>query len=198
MTAPRRTSAGRRRGWALGAGVSLAVLALSGCASPAAPDGPVSGAGGVSSSTSPSADEGARETSPAAAAASLPDSCTLLTADDIQAVNRTLGNPTGSGELTVTPTTTGVGPAVDQHSACHYVLGGVGGAQFDLDVMTRAEYESLDDFESPSPVSGLGDEAAVHGVRPAVRVGAVGALIADNQGTTEQGIELLRIVASKL
>lgn len=192
MTVPHLTSAVRGRGRALGVALSFAVVTLAGCASPAAP------ASGAGTEATTSAGAGAGESSPAAAAASLPDSCTLLTADDIQAVNRTLGNPTGSGELTVTPTTTSVGPAVDQHSACHYVLGGVGGAQFDLDVMTRAEYETLDDFESPSPVSGLGDEAAVHGVRPAVRVGAIGALIADNQGSTEQGIELLRIVASKL
>jgi hypothetical protein len=179
--------------------VVLGAAALAGCGGQAAAPGTPAG---QAASSDPSGSAGAGDTSPSdsaqPAAASLPDSCTLLTAADLDAVTKALGGTPDGGAVRTTAKKTDVGPAVEQHSTCHYVRDGAGGMQFDLDVMTQAEYDTLDDFETPKPIAGLGDAAAVYGVRPAVRVGALGALIANTQGTTDQAIELLKIVATKL
>ena len=96
------------------------------------------------------------------------------------------------------PAKTDVSAAVDQHSACTYVYTGNpgSGGELTLDVMTASEYQSLGSFEQGKPISGLGDEAAVYGDRPAFRKGSKGALIANSQSSVAFGTELLRSLAA--
>jgi hypothetical protein len=60
--------------------------------------------------------------------------------------------------------------------------------------MTASEYHSLGTFEHGKPLSGIGDEAAVYGDRPAFLKGNKGAL-ANSQSTVAFGTELLRSLA---
>jgi hypothetical protein len=129
------------------------------------------------------------------------DACTLLTPDDFAAANDKVepaGSPPSKYTFTTKAVKTDVSAAVDQHSACTYdYTGNPGsGGELTLDVMTASEYRSLGTFEQGKPLSGLGDEAAVYGERPAFRKGNKGALIANSQSTVAFGKELLRSLAT--
>jgi hypothetical protein len=129
------------------------------------------------------------------------DACTLLTVADFAAATDKVqpsDQPPSSYTLTTEKTKTDVGPAVDQHSACTYHFSGNPGAsgELTLDVMTSAEYHSLGTFDTAKPITGLGDEAAVYGDRPAFLLGNRGALIANSSSSIAFGTELLRRLAS--
>lgn len=131
------------------------------------------------------------------------DSCTLLTPADFSAATTAVlasMYPASTYALRTVPTKTDVGPAVEQHSACTYHFTGNPGTtgEITLDVMTAAEYRSLANFDPPKPIGGLGDEAAVFGVRPAVRHGDRGALIANSSGSIAFATALLRSFAPRL
>jgi hypothetical protein len=129
------------------------------------------------------------------------DACTLLTPSDFAAATDKVqpsGFPASSYTLTTEKAQTDVSAATDQHAACTYHFSGHPGAsgELTLDVMTSAEYHSLGTFETGKPVTGLGDEAAVYGERPAFLLGNRGALIANSSSSIAFGTELLRRLAS--
>jgi hypothetical protein len=181
--------------------LTIGLLALAGCggsstktASPSAP----------SDGASPSA-EASDASSPGSGSTALGsiDSCTLLTPADFTAATNAVASATSPNSvytLRTTPTKTDVGPAVEQHSACTYHFSGNPGisGEITLDVMTASEYKSLATFDHPKPISGLGDEAAVFGERPAVLKGNHGALIANASTQKDFAIALLRALAPRL
>lgn len=155
----------------------------------------------LASAPTDSASAGGADTTTSASLGSL-NACTLLTAADFETVDAKL-DPGGAApkiSIRTEQTKTDVGPAVDQHRACIYHFSGDPGVsgELTLDVMTSAEYKTLDDFLTPKPIAGLGDEAAVFGERPAVRVGDRAALIANSSTMRNYGIEVLRVVAPRL
>jgi hypothetical protein len=144
-------------------------------------------------------------TAGAAASGSAPltgvDACTLLTPTDFATATdkvQPAGFPASKYTITTKAVTTDVSAAVDQHSACtyHYTGNPGSGGEITLDVMTASEYRSLGTLEKGKPVSGIGDEAAVYGERPAFRKGNKGALIANSQSSVAFGKELLRSLAT--
>jgi hypothetical protein len=129
------------------------------------------------------------------------DACTLLTAKDFATATdkvQPAGSPPSQYTVTTKAAKTDVSPAVDQHSACtyHYTGNPGSGGELTLDVMTASEYHSLGTLEQGKPISGLGDEAAVYGERPAFLKGNKGALIANSQSSKAFGTELLRSLAT--
>jgi hypothetical protein len=129
------------------------------------------------------------------------DACTLLTTDDFATATdkvQPAGSPPSKYTLTTTAVKTDVSAAVDQHSACtyHYTGNPGSGGELTLDVMTASEYKSLGTLDQGKPLSGIGDEAAVYGDRPAFRKGKKGALIANSQSSKAFGTELLRSLAT--
>lgn len=129
------------------------------------------------------------------------DACTLLTADDFATATdkvQPAGSPPSKYTFTTKAVKTDVSAAVDQHSACTYIYSGNpgSGGELTLDVMTASEYRSLGTLDQGKPLSGLGDEAAVYGERPAFRKGSKGALIANSQSSKAFGTELLRSLAT--
>jgi hypothetical protein len=129
------------------------------------------------------------------------NTCTLLTPSDFAAATDKVqpsGFPASSYTLRTEKTTTDVSAKTDEHSACTYHFSGNPGAsgELTLDVMTPAEYHSLGTFETGKPITGLGDEAAVYGERPAFLQGNRGALIANSSSSIAFGTELLRRLAS--
>jgi hypothetical protein len=129
------------------------------------------------------------------------DACTLLTAKDFATATdkvQPAGSPPSKYTVTTTAVKTDVSAAVDQHSACtyHYTGNPGSGGEVTLDVMTASEYHLLGTLDQGKPISGLGDEAAVYGERPAFLKGNKGALIANSQSTKAFGTELLRSLAT--
>jgi hypothetical protein len=157
-----------------------------------------------STDASPTADASATpSTGSASTTLSGVDSCTLLTPADFSAATAAVlasQYPTSTYTLRTVPTKTDVGPAVEQHSACTYHFTGNPGTngEITLDVMTAAEYKTLATFDTPKPITGLGDEAAVFGTRPAVHKGDRGALIANSSGSIAFATALLRSLAPRL
>jgi len=131
------------------------------------------------------------------------DSCTLLTPADFTAATAAVlasQYPSSTYTLRTVPIKTDVGPAVDQHSACTYHFTGNPGTtgEITLDVMTAAEYKTLGTYDTPKPISNLGDEAAVFGTRPAFLKGSHAALIANSSGSIAFATALLRSLAPRL
>ena len=196
----RRTPAHQRRaGWLLL--TCSALIASAGCGGSATKAGnAVPPATTSSASTSP-ADKTA---SPGAGSALAGvDSCTLLTTADFTAATAAIlasQYPSSTYTLRTVPTKTDVGPAVDQHSACIYHFTGNPGTvgEITLDVMTAAEYKTLGLYDTPKPISNLGDEAAVFGTRPAFLKGPHAALIANSSGSVAFATALLRSLAPHL
>jgi hypothetical protein len=128
------------------------------------------------------------------------DACTLLTPADFAAATDKIhpGEPASAYTLKTEKATTDVSGATDQHSACTYHYSGHPGdsGEVTLDVMTASEYHSLKTFETGKPISGLGDEAAVYGDRPAFLLGDKGAEIANSQSSIAFGTALLRELAT--
>ena len=199
----------------LAAALLVGSLALSGCggssskvSSPATSALPPSSSAADTSSApatdaSSSADASDTASAPAVAGLAGVDACTLLTPADFTAATTAFNPtqyPTSTYTLKTVPTKTDVGPAVDQHSACTYHFTGAPGytGEFTLDVMTVAEYKSLGTIDSPKPIAGLGDEAAIFGERPAVLKGSHGALIANSQGSKAFSTAILRVLVPKL
>jgi hypothetical protein len=154
----------------------------------------------VKSSTEQStAPDGASASSATTSLGSI-DACTLLTPADFAAATSKIhpGEAPTSYTLTTEKAKTDVSAAIDQHSACtyHYTGHPGGGGVLTLDVMTASEYHSLKTFETGKPISGLGDEAAVYGERPAFLLGDKGAEIANSQSSVAFGTALLRELAT--
>jgi hypothetical protein len=129
------------------------------------------------------------------------DACTLLTTTDFATATdkvQPAGFPPSKYTVTTKAVKTDVSAAVDQHSACtyHYTGNPGSGGEVTLDVMTASEYHLLGTLDQGKPISGLGDEAAVYGERPAFLKGNKGALIANSQSTKAFGTELLRSLAT--
>ena len=185
----------RRAGWLL---LTCSVLiASAGCGGSATKAGNAAPPATSSSASTSLAD---RTAGPALAGV---DSCTLLTPADFAAATAAVlvsQYPSSTYTLRTVPTKTDVGPAVEQHSACTYHFTGNPGTvgEITLDVMTAAEYKTLGLYDTPKPISNLGDEAAVFGTRPAFLKGPHAALIANSSGSVAFATALLRSLAPRL
>ena len=188
----RPTWGATRFGWLL---VLTAAVGLTACSGSSAPT-----PSAVKSSAKQSAAPDGAGASSATTSLGSVDACTLLTPADFVGATHKIhpGEPATAYTVTTEKAKTDVSAAIDQHSACTYHYSGHPGdsGELTLDVMTASEYHSLKAFETGKPISGLGDEAAVYGDRPAFLIGDKGAEIANSQSSIMFGTALLRELAT--